>query len=280
MLTCALLLAAALGTATAQDLRLPDLPDSVKLAVIGDNGTGKAPEYELGEEMAVLHDRFPYQTVLMLGDNMYGRQDRPQDFAEKFERPYAKLLADGVTFRATLGNHDDPDNRAYPLFGMNGERYYTYTVGGARFVVLDSNQLDRDQLAWFERTLAAATEPWKIVYLHHPLYSNGTRHGSDIELRVELEPLLVRYGVQVVLSGHDHNYERFKPQKGITYFVSGNGGQLRKGGVKPTADTAASFAADVSFMLIEITGNDLYFQTISRTGGTVDSGVIHRAPTT
>jgi hypothetical protein len=157
---------------------------------------------------------------------------------------------------------------------MNGQRYYTFAKPNVRFVVLDSNSLDRRQLAWFEDTLSASTEEWTICYFHHPLYSNGDRHGAAVDLRVLLEPILVRYGVNVVFSGHDHAYERLTPQKGIHYFVSGAGGKLRKGGVTPKPTTAAAFDEDQSFMLVEIAGADMFFEAISRTGSTVDSGVI------
>ena len=149
---------------------------------------------------------------------------------------------------------------------MAGERYYTFARPPARFFVLDTNLMDRAQLAWIDEALARADEPWKIVYFHHPLYSDGDRHGSNVELRVVLEPLLVRYGVNVVFSGHEHIYERTTPQKGITYFIEGSSGQLRKGGVTPSAMTAAAFAEDRTFMLVEIAGDQMFFQTISRTG--------------
>jgi len=134
---------------------------------------------------------------------------------------------------------------------------------------------------WAAATLQAATEPWKICYFHHPLYSDAGRHGSNVDLRVLMEPLLVAGGVQVVLSGHEHVYERLKPQKGITYFVAGSSGQLRKGDLPPAApDMAAGFDQDRAFMLVEITGTAFSFEVISRTGNTVDSGVIRRAGTT
>jgi 3',5'-cyclic AMP phosphodiesterase CpdA len=135
-------------------------------------------------------------------------------------------------------------------------------------------------LAWIEDALRRSQEEWKIAYFHHPLYSDGGRHGSNVELRVVLEPLLVRYGVAVVFSGHEHVYQRTTAQKGITYFVEGSSGQLRKGNMRPTAMTAASFDQDQTFMLVEIDGNELRFRTISRTGRVVDSGVIHRRLTT
>jgi predicted MPP superfamily phosphohydrolase len=258
-------------------VELPRAADSLKFAVIGDNGTGEPPQYEVARQMMSSRAAFPFDFVLMLGDNMYGSQ-KTQDFVTKFERPYAPLLEAGVRFFATLGNHDQPANRSYPPFNMAGERYYSFTRPPVRFFILDTNLMDRAQLAWIDDTLERAAEPWKIVYFHHPIYSDGDRHGSNVELRVMLEPLLVRHGVPVVFSGHEHIYERTTPQKGITYFIEGSSGQLRKGGVTPSALTAASFADDRTFMLVEISGDQLFFQTISRTGQIVDSGVIQRAP--
>jgi len=259
------------------DLALPRAADSLKFAVIGDNGTGEAPQYDVARQMVSSRSSFPFDFVLMLGDNMYGSQ-KAQDFVTKFERPYGPLLEAGVRFYATLGNHDQPTNRSYPSFNMAGERYYTFVRPAVRFFILDTNLMDRAQLTWIDDALARAQEPWKIVFFHHPIYSDGDRHGSNVEMRVLLEPLLVRHGVTVVFSGHEHIYERTTPQKGITYFIEGSSGQLRKGGVTPSALTAASFADDRTFMLVEITGDQLFFQTVSRTGRIVDSGVIQRTP--
>jgi 3',5'-cyclic AMP phosphodiesterase CpdA len=260
-----------------QDASLPDRQDSVKFAVIGDTGTGDRSQYEVGQQMAAAHMNFPFDLVIMLGDNMYGRQDA-QDFVTKFQQPYAALLRNGVLFRASLGNHDNLENRFYPGFNMGGERYYTYTAKNARFFALDSNQMDPKQLAWIDASLKQSSDDWKICYFHHPLYSDGGRHGSEVDLRVILEPLLVRYGVNVVFSGHDHIYERTKPQKGITYFVNGSSGELRRGDVHPSALTAAYFDQDQAFTLVEIAGDDMFFQARSRAGRTVDTGVIRRGP--
>lgn len=225
--------------------------------------------------MTDAHAAFPFDLVIMLGDNMYGGQ-RPADFVKKFEQPYAALLSAGVKFQASLGNHDRPENVSYQLFNMNGARYYTYVRGNVRFFALDSTRMDAKQLAWLDTSLRDAREEWKIPYFHHPLYSNADRHGASVDLRVLLEPIFLRHGVNVVFSGHDHVYERLKPQKGIYYFVSGAAGQLRKGNMSPTAQTAAYFDQEQSFMLVEIAEANLYFQVISRSGKTVDSGVIQR----
>jgi len=259
----------------AQELSVPNRADSVKFAAIGDNGTGEQPEYDIGRQMDVWRRRFPFDMVIMLGDNIYGSQ-RPADFVQKFEKPFKPLLDAGVKFYASLGNHDNRANDAYTPFNMGGQRYYTFARSHVRFFVLDTSYLDPAQLTWTEQALKGATEPWKIAYFHHPLYSDGGRHGSGVDLRVRLEPLFTKYGVEVVYSGHDHIYERLKPQKGITYFVSGAGGQLRQGDLKRSELTAAGFDQDCSFMLNEIAGDDLFFQVVSRTGRTVDAGVIHR----
>jgi 3',5'-cyclic AMP phosphodiesterase CpdA len=267
--------AAACAALFAQSLALPNKPGSLKFAAIGDNGTGDQPQYDVGRQMAAFHATFPFDLVIMLGDNMYGSQ-RPADFVKKFEQPYAPLLSAGVKFQASLGNHDSADNISYRFYNMNGQRYYTYARNNVRFFALDSTRMDPRQVEWIEASLAAAREDWKICYFHHPLYSNANRHGSSVDMRVLLEPIFVKHGVDVVFSGHDHVYERLKPQKGIHYFVSGSAGKLRKGNMRPTEQTAAFFDQDQSFMLVEIAGGEMFFQAISRTGRTVDSGVIRQ----
>jgi 3',5'-cyclic AMP phosphodiesterase CpdA len=277
VLTPILLAVLAVASLVAQPTALPNRPDSLKFLAMGDNGTGDRPEYEVGQQMAKLHTTFPFELVIMLGDNMYGGQS-PSDYVKKFEQPYAPLLAAGVKFQASLGNHDRPDQVSYKLYNMNGQRYYTYARNNARFFALDSNLMDQKQLEWLDAQLKSAREDWKICYFHHPLYSNAARHGSAVDLRVLLEPIFTRNGVNVVFSGHDHVYERVKPQKGIYYFVSGAAGQLRKGNMEPSDQTAAAFDRDQSFMAIEIAGAEMFFQSISRTGQIVDSGVIRRQP--
>jgi predicted phosphodiesterase len=261
---------------SAQQAALPNRTGSLKFVAMGDNGTGDTPQYEIGRQMAAARSRFPFDLVIMLGDNMYGSQS-PNDFIKKFEQPYRLLLAAGVKFQASLGNHDRPENVSYKNFNMNGQRYYTFARGNVRFFALDSTQMDQKQVQWVDAALGDAAEDWKICYFHHPLYSNADRHGASVDLRVLLEPIFVRRGVNVVFAGHDHVYERIKPQKGIYYFVSGSAGQLRKGNMRPNpAETAAYFDQDQSFMLVEIAGDEMFFETISRTGKTVDSGTIQR----
>lgn len=258
------------------ELKLPLKPNSVRFAAIGDMGTGKPPQYEVAQRMIGVRSDFPFDFVITMGDNIYGGS-RPRDYEKKFELPYKPLLDAGVKFYAALGNHDNPNERFYKLFNMNGENYYTFKKGNVRFFVLDSDYMDPKQLAWLERELQNAGHGgWKICYFHHPLYSSGRRHGPATDLRLLLEPLLVKYGVDVVFSGHDHVYERVRPQQGIYYFTEGASGQLRHGNLRKTGITSQGFDSDRTFMLVEIAGDEMYFQTISRAGATVDSGVIHR----
>jgi 3',5'-cyclic AMP phosphodiesterase CpdA len=267
------LLAAGLAV---DEFKFPVKSGSVRFAAIGDMGTGESPQYEVAQQMLKAHEAFPFEFVIMLGDNIYGGST-PADFDKKFAVPYKPLLDAGVKFYASLGNHDNTNERFYQPFNMNGESYYTYKKGNARFFVLNSNYMDPKQLAWLEGQLKdAGNGGWKICYFHHPLYSSGQFHGPSLDLRKLLEPLFVKYGVDVVFSGHDHVYERIRPQQGIYYFMEGASGELRPGNLAHTAITEKGFDTDRSFVLSEIAGDDMYFETISRTGETVDSGVIHR----
>lgn len=256
-------------------ITLPNKPDSVKFAAIGDNGTGQKPQFDIAALMEQARSAFPYDFVIMLGDNMYGSQ-QPKDFVDKFERPYDPLLKAGVKFYAALGNHDEQTNRFYKPWNMNGERYYTYTKKNVRFFVLDSDYLDTKQLAWLETELKQSNDEWKIAYFHHPLYSSGGRHGSERDLRRVLEPLFVKHGVNAVFSGHDHIYERVKPQLGIYYFVSGSAGQLRPGDLTKTQLTAAGYDREQTFMLVEIEKDTMSVQAIARSGRTVDTATLPR----
>jgi predicted MPP superfamily phosphohydrolase len=263
---------------TGGQLPLPNKPDSLHFAVIGDNGTGDKPEYEIGEQMAAWYARFPFPLVLMMGDNIYG-SDRPQDFVAKFEAPYKVLLEKGVKFYASLGNHDSREQRYYKLFNMDGKLYYTFKAPkeGVRFFALETTYMDPDQLTWVEDELKKSTEKWKIVFFHHPLYSSGRTHGSQLKLRAVLEPLFIKYGVSVVLNGHDHTYERITPQNGIQYFVEGSSGQLRGGDLrKPSPLTAFGNDTENTFMLMEVDGDNLTFNAITKKGTVIDSGVIVR----
>jgi predicted MPP superfamily phosphohydrolase len=254
---------------------VPNKEGSFKFGVLGDFGTGLPVQYELARQMAKFYQQFKFEIFVLVGDNLYGAE-RPQDFKKKFEVPYKPLIDAGVKFYACLGNHDAREQRFYKQFNMEGKLYYTFSPRpNIRFFALDSTYPEPEQIRWLEKELKDSKNDWKILFFHHPLYSSGEKHGSDLRLRDVLEPLILKYNVSVVLNGHDHFYERVKPQKGIAYFVVGSGGKMRDGNIDQASGiTAKGFDTDLAFMAAEIDGDQMYFNTISRAGKLIDAGAI------
>jgi predicted phosphodiesterase len=276
LLLVLMLLVLAVPALVAQNLTLPMKNGSVKFAVVGDTGTGDKHQLAVAKQLTATRAKLPFDFVIMVGDNLYGGNSA-KDYDKKFAIPYKPLLDAGIKFYAALGNHDDPSERYYKPFNMNGERYFTFKpANGVRFFALDSTYVDDKQLKWVDEQLATSGSDWKIAFFHHPPYSSGETHGSDETLRTQLEPIFVKHGVNVVLTGHEHFYERIKPQKGIAYFITGSSAKLREGNITPTQLTAKGFDSGYTFMVVEIVGDDMYYQTITDTGKTVDSGRVHR----
>jgi hypothetical protein len=274
------------GLASAT-LTLPNSENSVKFAVIGDSGRGDKPQHDIAEQMVRYHERFAFPFVIMLGDNLYEGPATADDYRRKFEEPYAPLLAEGVQFFAALGNHDDPREVNYERFNMHGRRYYRFGPPGnlvarlttpVQFFALDSTYLDREQLAWLDGELAASPAEWKIVFLHHPLYTSGRYRASALLNRGALESIFTNHHVSAVFSGHEHIYQRSTLQNGIQYFISGGAGSLRPGDGTPAPYIARTYSGNYHFMLVEIEGDVLHFQAISRTGETIDAGRLRREP--
>jgi hypothetical protein len=260
-------------SADGPDIRLPLKEGSVRWAVIGDNGTGERPELEVARQMQRYWSVVKFEFVTMDGDNIYGGHS-PRDFQMKFEEPYKALLDENVKFYASLGNHDDPQLEInYKPYGMDGNRYYTFQKKNVQFFVLDSNYMTPQQLSWLEDKLKGSNAKWKIAYFHHPLFTCAKYHGPDIDLRNRLMPLFTKYGVNAVWSGHEHVYEHLKPQQGIYFFLEGESGELRYHNIRSSCDLdIVKLDTDRSFMLVEIDGDQMYFQTIASSGQTVDSG--------
>jgi len=254
-----------------------------RFVVLGDFGTGGSDEAAIAQKMAETHRQAPLDFILGAGDNIYPN-GAGHLFARNFEQPFAELLRQDVKFYTVLGNHDVEagrhDQMHYPLFNMNGANYYTMGRGNglADFFMLDSTDFDNQQTTWLETQLAQSKALWKIAVFHHPIYSSGKKHGSDVRLRQRIEPLLKKHNVQVVFSGHDHVYERLKPQDGIQYFVSGGAGKVRHGDIRADSTiSAASYDDDNHFMLIEVDEKEIAFKAISKVGAVVDSGVIRQS---
>ena len=266
-------------------LALPNRPGTVKFAAIGDAGRGDRAQNEVAAEMIAFRKVFDYDFVVMLGDNVYDG-GTPDDYRRKFELPYKTLLDDGVEFYATIGNHDATNQPDYAPFHMNGKRYYTFKADASllakltdtdvQFFMVDTETLDRTQVAWLDREMGRSSARWKIPVFHRPIYTSG-RYATPARIfRRALQPVFVQHGVRIALSGHEHFYERTYPQLGITYFISGGAGSLRYGDIRRTPLTAKGFDVDYHFMLFEITRDAAYFQAISRTGHSIDSGKVDR----
>ena len=264
-------------------LALPNALTSVKFAVIGDSGRGTPEQHQVAAQMVRFREAFKYSFVVMLGDNIYEGPATPEDYRLKFEEPYRELLGDGVRFFAVLGNHDDPRQVSYPPFNMHGERYYSFAppedpltrlATRVEFFGLDSTNMDPGQLAWLDERLQASSAKWKVLFLHHPLYTSGRYRNASRAHRWAVEPILNRHGVNVVLSGHEHIYQRTELQNGVLYFVSGGAGSLRPGDGVAAPFVARSYDDDYHFMLMEIEDDELHFQVISRAGDTIDAGTL------
>lgn len=279
-----IILSSLIGSAYSQDgapstskeilpISLPVKDKSVRFAIIGDTGSGAKVQSEVANMMLRYRKVFPFEIVLLMGDNLYGGEDA-KDYKKKFEDVYKPLLDAKVKFYATLGNHDESNQRFYEHFNMNGNEYYRFKKGNVSFYSLNSNYMDKNQVKWLEEELSKDNSEWKICFFHHPPYSSGKKHGPNEELREVVEPIFLKHGVNVVLAGHEHFYERIKPQKGIYYFISGAGGKLRQGDVRASKITARSFDDDLHFVLVEIDDDKMHFQVISRTGKTIDSGTL------
>lgn len=199
----------------------------VRFVTLGDLGTRTPDQYAVATQLAATAHDF----VLVTGDVAYP-DGRPEDLERNVFSMYGPLMASVPFFPAT-GNHDHrtddaaPFHEAFASFDNGGphahERWFSFDWGPVHVVVLDTEALDRDQLRWLDADLAATRQPWSVVVTHRPPYSTG-EHGSDRRTRRRLAPILEAHGADLVLSGHDHDYERTHPVDGVHYVVTGGGG--------------------------------------------------------
>jgi uncharacterized protein (TIGR03382 family) len=286
----------ACGTRTpAKRFRTAPVPGTrrVHFAAVGDFGTGGSAERRVA---AAIQSRRP-ELFIALGDNAY-ESGTEAEIQNNLFRPLEEVLAE-VPFFPVAGNHEyvtdqaQPylDNLYLPTSPSGGERYYSFDWGHVHFVGLDSNcavglaSAERctleAQKAWLEQDLAASQAAWKIVYFHHPPWSSG-KHGSQPLMRQEFGPIFERYGVDLVLTGHDHNYERSHPMKGdavapagtkgITYLVVGGGGaNLRSLTSGQPAWSAVRNDTTHAFLDVVVSGGTLSAQLLAPEGEVVDS---------
>lgn len=238
----------------------PAEPD-LRFAVIGDFGTGSPVQHQLARRMCRWRNKRPFDLVVTTGDNVYP-DGHPARFHSAFHEPYACLLSDGVSFHASLGNHDYLTRRGRPeinepAFGMP-KRNYVLRTGGVRFVVADSNRIDREWLA--RATRARSLDRWTVVAFHHPVFSPGTQRGSTPGYRPGLPRLFRRRGVDLVLNGHDHLYAVTRPLRKIRYVVTGGGGA----GLYPCGDAwfSARCLSRHHFLYVRATGTELRVKAV------------------
>jgi hypothetical protein len=294
--------------AAARDLKpKTDLPGLLRFGVIGDSGSGKPAQLRVAEQMKGLHRirrGDPWGFVLTMGDNVY-ENGESKHFDRKFVDVYRELLDDGVAFRSTLGNHDirhydGKEQLQEEAFGyVDGQEEYEFAAGPtlgdgsrlARFICLNSTRwveaIERredkvvaglvDRLR--ERMKDSDHYRWNIIYFHHPIYSyvNGglilsRGHGSNPHLQRLLEPEIVEH-VDLVLSGHEHFYQKIRPENGVHHIISGGAGKRRKG-VKTDHLNVESASLDYHFMDLSLTEQTLYYQAINDAGQRIHSGEI------
>ncbi len=262
----------------------PDPGGVFDFVMVGDSGTGSQAQHDVAAQMDALDPDF----ILHLGDVIYPKGEAA-NYQPYFFNPYQDLL-DGAPIFPSLGNHDYQTSDAQPYLDvfylptnnpLGTERYYSFDWGDAHFVALDTTPpryADSAMLQWLHSDLAATTAAWKFVYFHHAVYTSGP-HWLDPtrpEMQATLEPIFMQYDVDIVFNGHDHDYERSKPQNGVIYIVSGGGG-ANTYPVLPQSFSA--YAERVHHTVqVQIDGCILSLRAFNKDGAVIDQIALAKCP--
>ena len=250
----------------------PEAQPWLRVALVGDVGDGGDREFRTAAAIAEQAEIDPYDILMLLGDNVYPAGDPERIRATVFE-PFGPLLDAGTELFAILGNHDEMSGTGdaqLEALGMPG-RWYAVERGDMLGIALDSTiPTDPEQLAWLEETLAESDATWKLVGFHHPPYSSGM-HGSNETVRDTFVPIFERYGVQIVFSGHEHDYQRSDPINGITYIVTGAASRTRRTG---TEDFTAVAYSTHHYVDMNIYDDHILLRAIDQDGEQFDEVVI------
>ncbi|MEW6126376.1 MAG: metallophosphoesterase [Acidobacteriota bacterium] len=242
----------------------------VRVLAFGDFGTGSKAQKETAAAMLAFHRKTPFDFGVTLGDNFYDAgMASPADARWKiwWEELYTPL---GIKFYASLGNHDWglADSPAAEILYSSASwkmpaLYYTFTAGAAQFFALDTNEMSEAQLAWLKDQLDKSKARWKIVYGHHPIYSDG-EHGDSLVLAQKLLPV-IEGRADIYLVGHDHIIEHLKPSDSkIHYLIAGGGGATL---YKLKESKRAYFAESVNgFAVLEATAEEIKVRFIGVDG--------------
>ncbi len=202
------------------------------IAFAGDTGTGDEQQHEIAQLIADGDAVVDYDWLVLLGDMVY-EHGNPRLVEDRVLVPYEDTLDGRTTLLPVLGNHDIRRRAGDEIMWRLGApgRWYEVETDLVHLIVLDANQPgDPDQLAFLQEALETSSSEWVIVNLHNPPYSAGD-HGSDEAMQAAFVPMFRRYEVDLVMAGHEHDYQRSHPIDGITYVVSGGGGaELRETG--------------------------------------------------
>jgi Calcineurin-like phosphoesterase len=244
------------------------------ILAVGDFGVGGTTERDMGEAMRTFETTHPAAAFVTLGDNDY--TERPRAFHSNWTASFGWLGGAGITVVGALGNHDvRVQNGTYEFDELNMPRpHYQRTVGNVQFFVLNSNNVSRTQRVWLRRRLSASTARWKIAVFHHPTWTCGEYRSNALIVRRWM-PLFERYHVDLVLSGHDHNYQRFAARRGVHYIVHGGGGQhLYAIQPCPSGYPARRFARAVhGFLYITARTDKLVVRAVKPGGRVIDRAV-------
>lgn len=197
--------------------------ERVAIIAIGDYGVGGERQRLFGQAVRRFEARNRADALVTLGDNDY--TESPSLFEASWEASFGWARRRGIRVAGVLGNHDvrvDGGRYQYAALSMP-HRFYRRRVGAVELFLLDSTRIDPEQTRWLARALAASKARWKIAAFHHPAYTCGG-YDSHPEVVLRWVPFFERRGVRLVLSGHDHNYQRFGPRRGVRYVVHGGGG--------------------------------------------------------
>lgn len=255
-----------------------DAPVVFRAAVVGDFGTGGTAERAVAAQVRRWAQSRRADALVTTGDNVYPAGE-PDEFARAWRRPYGWVAAAGLRVVASLGNHDVGRAGGRPVMGLLGmpARWYATRVGNADLFVLDGNDpTNPKQLAWLRSALAGSQARWQIAVFHQPAYS-CSRHDSTPTIVRNWVPVFEAYGVDLVLNGHDHNYQRFASRNGVTYVVAGGGGKGlyeidECGGGEPAM--AAGNDEDHSFVTVEASDGHLRLTAIGATGEILDAAIV------
>ena len=210
------------ATAFAQGRATGEITVETRVAAIGDFGVGGTRQAALGRAMERFEARNSVDVLVTVGDNDY--TESPEAFRANWTQSFGWLKSARVGVAGSLGNHDvrvQGGRYQLGLLGMPGPTYRR-KVGLVELFVLNSNAVTAQQRRWLDHALRTSRAQWKVAVFHHPPFTCGAYRSHPGIVRTWV-PLFERHGVQLVLAGHDHNYQRFVPRRGVTYVVHGGG---------------------------------------------------------